>query len=294
MAARTQSATKKKIMIAGFSEVGKTTLLAALWHVLTSRGEVPGALTMASLPKEAEHLNALRDKWQSCESVPRTFVSSEHSLALELAGADGGHLGTVVLPDLAGETFTAQWTQRQAPGAMAALFAEACGVLLVVHSTKINQPERLRDQNAVANMLGGGAKSESKPESAPQQAVPWEPEHSGTDIQLVDLLQCIRFHQGERGEQIRLALGVSAWDLVDDQSPTDWLRRRLPLLQQYLDANADSVQLRVYGISAQGGAYEKGTDDLLEKLNPAERIKIVGNDCRPHDVTAPIAWLLSS
>ena len=294
MAARAQSAAKKQITIAGFSEVGKTTLLAALWHVLTSSGEVPGALTLASLPKEAEHLNALRDKWQSCESVPRTFVTSEHSLALELARADSVHLGTVVLPDLAGETFTAQWTQRQAPGAMAALFADSCGVLLLVHSTKIHQPERLRDQASVANMLEGGATPPNKSEPAPQQAVSWQPEESGTDVQLVDLLQCIRFHMGERREQIRLALGVSAWDLVDNASPTDWLRRRLPLLQQYLDANSDSIQLRVYGISAQGGAYDKGTDDLLEKLNPSERIKIVGEDCRPHDVTAPIAWLLSS
>lgn len=293
MAARsTQPAAKKKIAIAGFSDVGKTTLLAALWHVLTSSGEVPGALTLASLPKEAEHLNALRDKWQSCESVPHTRLASEHILALELARADGVHLGTVVLPDLAGETFTAQWTQRQAPGAMAALFADSCGVLLLVHSEKIHQPERLRDQASVADVLEDGATAPTK--SAPQQAVAWQPEESGTDVQLVDLLQCIRFHQGERDEQIRLALGVSAWDLVDDAAPTDWLRRRLPLLQQYLDANSDSIQLRVYGISAQGGAYDKGTDDLLEKLNPSERIKIVGEDCRPHDVTAPIAWLLTS
>ena len=176
MAARAQSAAKKQITIAGFSEVGKTTLLAALWHVLTSSGEVPGALTLASLPKEAEHLNALRDTWQSCESVPRTFVTSEHSLALELARADSVHLGTVVLPDLAGETFTAQWTQRQAPGAMAALFANSCGVLLLVHSTKIHQPERLRDQASVANMLEGGATPPTKSEPAPQQAVSWQPE----------------------------------------------------------------------------------------------------------------------
>lgn len=293
MAARsTQPAAKKKIAIAGFSDVGKTTLLAALWHVLTSSDEVPGALTLAALPKEAEHLNSLRDKWQSCESVPHTIMASEHILSLELSRADGVHLGTVVLPDLAGETFSAQWTQRQAPGAMAALFEDSCGVLLLVHSTKIHQPERLRDQASVANMLDGGATPPTK--SAPQQAIPWQPEESGTDVQLVDLLQCIRFHMGERREQIRLALGVSAWDLVDDASPTDWLKRRLPLLQQYLDANSDSIQLRVYGISAQGGAYEKGTEDLLEKLNPSERIKIVGEDCKPHDVTAPIAWLLSS
>lgn len=294
MSSRTQAAAKKEITIAGFSDVGKTTLLAALWHVLTSSGEVPEALTLAKPPKEAAHLNALRDKWQSCEPVPHTFVASEQILALELARADGEHLGTVVLPDLAGETFTAQWTQRQSHGAMAALFRDSCGVLLLVHSTKIHQPERLRDQSAVASMLEVGATSPTKPASAPRPHVPWQHEQSGTDVQLVDLLQCIRFHRGERCEQLRLAIGVSAWDLIDDTSPTDWLRRRLPLLHQYLDANSDFIELRVYGISAQGGAYEESTDDLLLKLNPSERIKIVGEDCRPHDVTAPIAWLLAS
>lgn len=289
MAAQTRKSSQQQIVIAGFAEVGKTTFLAALWHVLTSKGEVPGALTLANLPKEAEHLNALRDKWQSCEKVDRTTVSSEQTLTLDLARCDGVPLGTVVLPDLAGESFSAQWSQRQAPAAMAEQLRQSVGVLLLVHATEFHLPERLRDTSTLAATLAKG----SAQTATPQTAEPWTPEHAGTDVQLVDLLQCMRFHVGERTTPIRLALVASAWDLVENTSLEDWLRQRLPLLKQYLEANPDLFDVRLYGISAQGGDYTKGTDDLLIKLKPAERIQVVGPECEPHDVTAPLAWLLT-
>lgn len=299
MAAHSLPVAEKKIVIAGFSDVGKTTLLAALWHVLTRPGEVPGALTLSSLPKEAEYLNQLRDQWQGCEKVPHTSISSEKNLTLELATANGTKLGKVVLPDLAGETFSAQWSQRQAPAAMAELFREACGILLLVNvkSPDFHVPERLRDQGSVAALLCadvGTLTTDVVTTEVPQVVQSWNPKSSGTDVQLVDLLQCIRFHWGESTKPVRLALGASAWDQVDDKDPQAWLRHHLPLLKQYLDSNPDLFKVRLYGISAQGGSYDQETDSLLEKPKPSERIKVIGDGCGPHDVTAPIAWLLSS
>lgn len=291
MAARTKTTAKSKIMIAGLSGVGKTTLLAALWHVLTSTDEIAGAIKLACLPKEAEHLNALRDKWQSCEPVPHTIVASEQNLILELGRADGTSLGAVVLPDLAGETFGLPWSYRQMPKSMADSFRDSSGVLLLVHATELRLPERIRDQMGLAEILEDGATT-PEPAEITSHRTEWHPDASGTDVQLVDLLQCIQSLMGMRSEPIRLAIGVSAWDLIDNLSPSGWLQQRLPLLNQYLESNADSIQLRVYGISAQGGDYEKSADGLLEKLNPSERIKMEGDGCVPHDVTAPIAWLL--
>ncbi len=308
MVARSKSP-KRNIVIAGFSGVGKTTFLAALWHVLSSPREVPSALTLASRPKEAEHLNALRDKWQSCEKVPHTFMTSEHILTLDLAQPDGTWLGALVLPDISGESFSAQWSQRQAPSALAEMVREACGVLLLVHATAIEQPERLRDRDGLASSLNGDSDGDSveagtsatatadAPDQGQEQAkevVPWSPELTGTDVQLVDLLQLMCFQRGERSDPLPLALGISAWDLTGDRSPMEWLQSRMPLLQQYLDANPDVFRIRLYGISAQGGDYAKGTDDLLEKAKPSDRINIVGEGCAPHDITAPIAWLLSN
>lgn len=291
MAARAKTTAKSKIMIAGFSGVGKTTLLAALWHVLTSTDEIAGAIKLACLPKEAEYLNALRDKWQSCEPVPHTIVASEQNLILELASAEGESLGAVVLPDLAGETFGLPWSDRQMPKSMADLFRDSSGVLLLVHATELRQSVRIRDRTELAAMLEDGATTPA-PAEAPSMRTEWHPDASGTDVQLVDLVQCIQSVSGLRSEPLRLAIGVSAWDLINDTSPSGWLQQQLPLLQQYLESNRDLIQLRVYGISAQGGDYEKSADGLLEKLNPSERIKMVGDGCVPHDVTAPIAWLL--
>lgn len=293
MAAKTQRSAEQKIVIAGFEQVGKTTFLAALWHVLTTKGEVPEALILAEPPKEAEHLNALRDGWQSCEKVPRTFLPTEKSLTLNLARADKTKIGTVVLPDLAGESFSAQWSQRQAPGAIGELLRQSRGILLLVHSTELHRPERLRDITSVAAVLPGGSAPAQEPPATAQAPEPWKPEHTGTDVQLVDLLQCMRVLAGEHAEPIRLALVASAWDLVHGTDLEDWLRHQFPLLNQYLAANPDLFSTRLYGISAQGGDYAKGTEGLLERLKPSQRIQVVGQECAPHDVTAPLAWLLA-
>ncbi len=71
----------------------------------------------------------------------------------------------------------------------------------------------------------------------------------------------------------RIAIVLSAWDKVEEegQSPERFVGERLPLLKQYLDSGADGWQWKVYGVSAQGGDYEKENEPLtgpkLVKLN---------------------------
>ena len=78
-------------------------------------------------------------------------------------------------------------------------------------------------------------------------------------------------------------------------------RAKLPLLHQYLRRGADRWTYRIYGLSAQGGEYDKAEEgaervpraEELRNLNqPSSRIQLVGPVPETHDLTEPLAWLM--
>jgi hypothetical protein len=104
----------------------------------------------------------------------------------------------------------------------------------------------------------------------------------------------------------RVAIILSAWDKVAEEgrTPAQFLKERLPLLEQYLCSNADAWEWKVYGVSAQGADYEKENQPLsstqqakLQELReldePSERIKVIFEGSESSDLTEPIAWLMS-
>ena len=135
-----------------------------------------------------------------------------------------------------------------------------------------------------------------EPESTQTATEPreWSSDLTPTQVQLVELLQFVAFLRSTP-EPLRIAVVVSAWDLVRDQiPPISWLESHLPLLFQFLVANSDAAPFRAYGISAIGGDLLKDLDRLQEETVPSRRIKVVENGLEPHgDLTAPIRFLLA-
>jgi hypothetical protein len=132
-------------------------------------------------------------------------------------------------------------------------------------------------------------------------------------VQLVDLLQLISHAPvGTAGRKI--VVMISAWDKVEGEklAPDGFLKEKLPLLAQYLDAGRDGWTSRVYGVSAQGGEYDgnnanaepvegealqkalKGRDaDRLREVDiPADRIRLVFGEKESNDLTEPLQWLM--
>jgi hypothetical protein len=102
----------------------------------------------------------------------------------------------------------------------------------------------------------------------------------------------------------RLAVMLSAWDKArgEGRSPQEFLEQKVPLLHQYLEQNAEKWTFSTYGVSAQGGDYDKTTpegpssletQELRELDAPSKRIQLVEVSTTSHDLTKPIEWLLS-
>lgn len=272
----------------GLPASGKTTFLAALWHVLNDRTSAT-SLKLTKLSGDRAYLNQIAKEWRECSQVPRTSLQTEQVVVLHL---DGQGLGTfdLSIPDLAGEAFKQQVTDRRISRHYDAFVQNATGVILFLHPdvkkgsqiTLARRLEaelpRLHERDEIAASVGADNV--------------WSPELLPTQTKLVELLQFIL----ERTQRkLRVAIMVSAWDLVDNLgAPHEFVARELPLLQQFLETNDDVFTHCVFGVSAQGGdiTVENEKQTLLELDDALKRIKVRQGAETSQDITRPIAWLL--
>lgn len=272
----------------GLPRSGKTTFLAAFWHVLTQRtGNT--LLQLTRLSGEREYLNHICATWCSCSKINRTPVETEKHLMLHLKHQTQGVVD-LAIPDLSGEAFDSQISQRRWLRSYDALVGNASGVVLMIHPD-VSRGPRI---DAAAALEGIIAKPSGPTVEPPDQGAvepqPWSCDHLPTQVKLVELLQFVLARTEKR---LRVGVIVSAWDLVQASwKPRDLLARELPLLSQFLGSNRSSMDAEAFGVSAQGGDLTKDRELLLQKDSPSDRIQVVGPGGRSHDITAPIEWII--
>jgi hypothetical protein len=293
------STLQHKVLVVGLPQTGKTTFLAALWDVVGS-GEVKGSLRLVRLEGEKQHLNDLRDLWADCHKIPRTQVANEKVVSMLLSNAASGVTSEVSFSDMSGESFEKQWTERVWTRAYEDLIREVTGVLLFVHPEAVHEAPLIRDARGLIKRLTGDEPSgvtRANLEGPGEHSIPAEPRYAATQVQLVELLQLIRW-QKRAADGLRVGVIVSAWDLVDGvesrKSPELWLRERLPLLHQYLVAHSDATPFLVFGVSAQGGDLDKDVDRLRMSHQASDRILVVQGRQRSRDITLPVRWAMGA
>jgi hypothetical protein len=282
---------KRSVVVMGLPGSGKTTFLAALWH-LVSENEVPCKLTYVSLQSgNVEHLHEIAAQWRAAKKQDRTAQGGDKLVSMVLK-ADGGEAQTVTFPDVAGEAFLQMWGQRECDEKVAGWLKEP-GVLLFIHADKITVPKWAIDEKLLLADLG------IEPEV--EDVVDWSPDGAPTQVQLVDLLQSMQTEPLDVGPR-RLAIILSAWDKAAGRgfSPEEYLARRLPLLDQFLKHGLDPRwEKRLYGVSAQGGDYDDDKTTLPDAKRlrdidvPSERISVVHDGGKSNDLTEPLQWLLT-
>ena len=279
----------------GLPMAGKTSFLAALWHVL-DQPEVPTSLKLSQLPPSREYLNYIRDAWFACRTVDRTPLSSREVVTLHVEDSTTGDAARLIFPDLAGENFIYHIRERRWDEEFDGFVAKANGIVLFVNPAVITEPIPLEVLEAHAAAIGDeGAHVREADDSGEEPNQPWEHRHLPTQAQLVELLQMLRWRKAN-SESLRVAIIVSAWDLVSGQgqTPGEWIAARLPLLHQFCVTNADWLATRSYGVSAQGAHYSaQMVESLRDMPKQSSRVIVAGVDCGPHDITGPITWLLS-
>lgn len=284
-------ATEKGILLVGLPKTGKTTFVAALWHVLNSE-DVDDSLQLSVLGGDDTYLNLIHDEWLNYVEVDRTTQQNEAIPTMHLVNKTGVLKCALSIPDLSGETYLRQWVDREWSDKFTAAAKDASGILVFLHP---DQPADAPEITPTMRLLGPDVDDEAESEDAGDQPV-WDPEKAASIVQLVEVLQ---FLQRNLNGHLKIAVMVSAWDLIKScyATPKEFITKSAPLLEQFLRTNSDSFDCTFFGISALGGDLKKkeDTDRLQNKTRCAsERIEVVpATPDTVHDITRPLRWALS-
>jgi len=274
-----------RFILIGLPATGKTSFLAALWY-LVQHSQVPHKLTLERLEGDNKYLNQISDAWLLCQPVPRTPTDSEKIVSMVLKDTDSGSTITLTFPDLSGESFSLQWSDRQITISYDNFLKIASGGVLFVNPEP-HKPARI---DAAAPLIEEMNHADA---DADTSVVEWEPTLAPRQVQLVELLQFIALRDLFK-PPFRLALVISAWDKLKASgiSPAKWFATQVPLLFQFLESNRNLFEYTIYGVSAQGGDYAEA--EKLTEVDPSERIDVVSSDGRSssHDLTEPLLWLM--
>jgi len=283
---------EREILVMGLPEAGKTTFIAALWHVVSSK-EVPSELQMRELQPSRDYLNEISKRWRECAPVGRTILGKERSVTMNLETLDRTRSFRVTLPDTSGEAFQRIFENRRWSASFGATVERSVALMFFVHPNALVAPHRIDDgvEEAVRVMepIGGHLENASLV-AGTEDPVPWEPNRASPQAKILDLLQLVIRAKGAR--PLKIVMVISAWDLVKGEklSPEKWLEKRAPLVWQFLNAHKENRSYAVFGISAQGDDYAKHASELREFIKPSERISVVWDRETTNDITKPLLW----
>jgi Double-GTPase 1 len=287
-------AQERSVVICGLPESGKTTFLAALWHLVTAR-DIDTQLVFDSLREgDQTYLNAIVRQWRDAKIQART--SGQPTLvSMNLRDRSKAKL-RLTFPDLSGESYRRMWEERDCDPEVASILQGRTGLLVFIHA------DRIERQQLVVDVVEWMRRLELPMER--EKPIKWHPRFAPTAVQVVELLQLLLTPPLGVGPE-RIAIVLSAWDKVEAEglTPTAFLTERMPLLGQYLQHGPLADRWRVFGVSAQGGDYEPSKDSKkpwkredVERARaydkPSERITLTTDDGQSRDLTEPIVWLM--
>lgn len=279
-------------MAIGLQSSGKTTFAAALWYLVDSK-EVQTLLSKGAHTGDFDYLEKISAEWSEVWQVPRTGIGQHEHIAMNLKDQRTGQDVVLRFVDLPGESYERAFATRLVNDHVVESFLDTTGLMLFVRADQPRDDVTLLD---LAKMLQEDADEDKLLEETMAEAT-FDPAKTPRQVQLVDFLQSIQDEPLHLNIE-RVAVIISAWDkALPDTEPESWLKAKMPLLHQYL-CNHDA-EMRVYGVSAQGGDVpdkKKGGGEaerkaLLSFAKASERIKVVGHGAGSHDLTHPVRWL---
>ena len=287
-------------VIMGLPASGKTTFLAALWHLIESE-ETGCRLSLCGYSGELTHLNRITEAWCTFKKVPRTSHVGDTNVTINLRDNQTGVSGTAFFPDLAGEVFDLQVEERRCRSELIEEVASDDGILFFINADVQDDTLSVVDLNArlppqdseEANTVSGSVDGDASAASFQRE---WEPKLLPLQVKVVQILSDL-MRPPFRPRRRRIAVLISAWDLTRDMGfePSQWLGAHMPLVDQFLKANVSTFESRTYGVSAQGVNLEDAPAvDAIAKRLPSNRVQVVGPEGESHDLTMPIVWLMSS
>jgi len=281
------------IIMVGWPDSGKTNYLAALWDALRA-GQ--GSIFAPTPPDDITYVEDALAFQSRGEFAPRSDKNIEESrkdFSVTVAlRSDEDKVAEIVVPDITGELWKAAVETTEISPEWMQEIEQASGAMIFVRvRSKLNLAPL--DWATADRLLTVTQFTEADVKKA--KGLP-------TQIALCELVRFLEHAMGQiaLGARPRLAIIVTAWDLMDPQSqkkgPEAFLRSEYPLFAGRID-DVDQLDIRVFGVSAVGGdfadpafkeRYLKGQQTGFVALGGGKAQQILD------DVTVPVAWVIGS
>ena len=281
------------IILVGGPDTGKTTFIGRLWLALRTGS---GALTASETPDQIKYVEGIVRYLHQGSFAPRTDQNLEvdqGSITIPL-GLDESleeKIAELIIPDISGEIWKkAVETTELAPERMAQL-EDAAGVLLFVRVLSDQNVNPLDWVNAAELMKCQGDNA--------------QPDKMPTQVMLCELLRFLELKLPDRtaGRKPRIAVIITAWDLLDNDSsaagPRAYLEKEYPLFVGRL-ADLDRFDIAIFAMSIVGGDPEADEEFREELLNSDfESVGFLqfdhdGTVEKINDFTFPVAWVIGT
>jgi hypothetical protein len=302
-----------RFAIMGLPGSGKTTFLAALWHLIEA-GEKDCRLKLEKLKGNLVYLNKIAEAWRKFQPVERTSHTGDTDVTMSLIDTVTGAKGTAFFPDIAGERFSEQVEGRRSRRTFVDDVERCDGILLFIDANapqdylsvldlddQITPDEEVAYRREMGPEVGGatsvsGEGADQQEEAAPVKGREWEPKYLPAQVRIVQMLSDLLRPPFEARRR-RLGIILSAWDMriSSGMTPSELIAGNMPLLDQFLKSNEDSFHVHIYGVSAQGlSLKDQAAIAQASKGNPSQRILIVDGAAHGHDITKPLVWLMAN
>lgn len=279
----------RSIVVVGGPDSGKTNFIGRLWRALEMRA---GAYESAAVPEDIKFVLDTAEHLFHGHFAPRSQREAgrrDFQIAVKPRGESTQT--QIVIPDIHGELWqTAVLQSELSPDWMGEL-QRADGALLFVRvqsDLNVRPLDWVNSKRLIAK-VGEDPKRNDLP----------------TQVMLCELLRFLELKLVKRpnGAPPRVAIMVSAWDLVDAQvgvaGPEAYVKREYPLLAGRLD-DIRGLDVRVFGLSVVGGDLQADAsyrEAFLEKgLDGHGWVSIkdvaTGEWKQDPDLTLPIAWVV--
>ena len=275
--------------------------------------QVETELELTMLAGDEVHLNALEEKWLSCEPMKRTTTSNEAWVELNVRNRTSGAVGVMTIPDLRGENFERPLVAGGCSRDLHDALVLSDGILLFTNANREDDMLLIDDFGDMPEDDDGEGSEEEPAGDASVEAVDMEaivaneagaerageaeadgdeaggkfrPEDMAEEVKIVEFLQMAN-RRPLRPKLRKIALVASAWDLVGGEeglTPKKWLARKRPMLAQFL-----SNKLRAM-VSARLRHQRPGWD-TFQKGRPSSRRCSISPCASGSSATKPLSTI---
>ena len=213
----------QSIILLGGPDTGKTNFIGRLWVALQAPGSV---LSTSGLPSDIKYVEDAVEHLYQGTFTPRTdknLEADQGSIRIPLVSSECNEQDVVelVIPDMSGEIWKTAVETRELPPARMAQLGNAVGALLFVRVLSPLNVSPVDWVNAESLMEYQGPDA--------------DPTDLPTQVMLCEFLRFLELTLRNRttGHKSRVAVIVTAWDLLDDDraaaGPRAYLEKEYPL-----------------------------------------------------------------